>query len=396
MRVAMTDRFVARAAAPDRGQVEYFDARATGLALRLSQGGARAWCFHFSDNGRRRRITLGSYPAMSLADARAAAVEAKGNVSRGEPITPARGDNVAALVEGYLAKHVVPNLRSATQVERRLRRNVLPVIGHIPLANLHRRDINRVIDAIVARGTPVEANNNFRDLRAMLRWALRRGDLDHDPVAGMGTPSATRARERVLSANEIVTFWNALPVALAKSIDAQRILRLCLITGQRVGEITGMLRGELDLSAREWKLPAARTKNAHAHSVPLSDLALVEIDAALANVGKRDSLFDITPARVSRLAEEIQDVIAIPHWVPHDFRRTVITHMAGLGVAPIVLGHIANHRTTTRAGVTLAVYSQHQYGEEKRRAIDLWADRLGAIVGGKGTASILPIRGVGA
>jgi integrase len=392
MRVAMTDRFVARATAPDKGQREFFDTRATGLSLRLSQGGARAWCFHYSDNGHRRRATLGSYPAMSLADARAAAVEAKGNVSRGEPIIPARGDNVAALVEGYVEKHVA-TLRSAAQIESRLRNNVLPLIGHVPIANLHRRDINRVVDAVLARGTPRQAVHVFSDLKSMLGWALRRGDVDRDVTAGMVRPAPARSRDRSLSADEIATLWSVLPVALAKSTDAQRILRLCLITGQRVGEVTGMMGSELDLPAREWRLPPARTKNAHPHVVPLSDMALAEIKAALGGTGERDALFDITSKRVSRLADEIQGAVGIPHWTTHDLRRSAITLMAGLGVAPIVLGHIANHRTTTKAGITLAVYSQHAYGEEKRTALDLWADRLTAIVSGQTTAKVLPLRG---
>jgi hypothetical protein len=65
--------------------------------------------------------------------------------------------------------------------------------------------------------------------------------------------------------------------------------------------------------------------------------------------------------------------------------------MARLGVAPIVLGHVANHRTTTRAGITLAVYSQYTYDKEKRTALELWADRLKAIVG-TGVAAVVPLR----
>ena len=61
------------------------------------------------------------------------------------------------------------------------------------------------------------------------------------------------------------------------------------------------------------------------------------------------------------------------------------------GVAPIILGHVANHRTITRAGVTLAVYSQYAYGEEKRAALDLWSDHLRGIVGGGG-AVVLPLK----
>ena len=64
--------------------------------------------------------------------------------------------------------------------------------------------------------------------------------------------------------------------------------------------------------------------------------------------------------------------------------------MAELGVSPIVLGHVINHRSVTRAGVTLAVYQQYDYAKEKRQALDLWADRLKAIVG-EGGAKVLPI-----
>ena len=80
----------------------------------------------------------------------------------------------------------------------------------------------------------------------------------------------------------------------------------------------------------------------------------------------------------------------IPHWTIHDLRRTALTGMAQLGVAPIVLGHVANHLTTTKAGITLAVYSKYNYAQEKRTALDLWADRLGAIVGGTG-ADVVPL-----
>jgi integrase len=71
-------------------------------------------------------------------------------------------------------------------------------------------------------------------------------------------------------------------------------------------------------------------------------------------------------------------------WTAHDLRRTALTKMAELGVVPIVLGHIANHRTTTRAGVTLGVYVQHAYEQEKRAGLELWADRLQGIISGAG------------
>ena len=161
-----------------------------------------------------------------------ASVEA-GNDPR---LTQSTAMTVGLLVESYLSKHVRPSLRGAYQVERRLRKNVVPVIGDIRLADLHRRDINRVTDAILTRGRHTEAARVSTDLRAMLRWAVARGDLDRDPAAGMSLPAQSQPRDRVLSPAEIVQLWNSLP----SSGDYQGIIRLCLITAQRVGEVAGI------------------------------------------------------------------------------------------------------------------------------------------------------------
>jgi integrase len=155
-----------------------------------------------------------------------------------------------------------------------------------------------------------------------------------------------------------------------------------------------MVPAELDLRAREWRLPASRTKNAHAHVVPLSDQAIEIIQEAMADAGKGAPIFPhgnpVNVGNVIRRAN-IADRFGIARWSAHDLRRSALTGMARLGVAPIVLGHVANHRSTTRAGVTLSVYSQYAYDKEKRAALDMWAERLAGIVGGA-TAKIAPLR----
>jgi integrase len=83
--------------------------------------------------------------------------------------------------------------------------------------------------------------------------------------------------------------------------------------------------------------------------------------------------------------------LGLDQWSVHDCRRTALTGMAKLGVPPIVLGHVANHRTTTKAGMTLSVYVHHAYEKEKRDALELWADRLRGIV--SGGAEVVPLRG---
>jgi integrase len=380
MKVMLTDRLVAGAKARAGGQCEFFDAKVRGLSLRVSAGGARTWSFHYTDtSGRRRRMTLGTYPPLYLAGARAAAIEARALVENGkDPLAQKTvAGTVTDLIEAYLAKHVRPNLRRADQVERRLRKNVIPLIGGVKLADLHRRDVNRVLDPIIERKRPIEANCVHADIRAMLRWAVRRGDLDRDPIAGMPAPSPIRHRDRTLTDPEISKLWSKLG---ALPIDAQRIIRLCLITAQRIGEIAGMRPGELDLAAREWQLPGSRTKNKHPHRVPLSDLAIIEIGAAFEG-------FAISAADVTKVVSKVE--FGIPHFVPHDLRRTALTGMAKIGIPPLVLGHIANHRTTTKAGMTLSVYVHHAYEKEKREALELWADRLHGIIAG---TDVVPMR----
>jgi len=394
--VALTDRFVAHAKAQGVRQLDYFDETIPGLALRVSSAGRKTWTYHYTSpkDGKRARLTLGTYPATTLASARGLATEARGTIEKGtDPRTQTSGAmTVAALVDSYVEKHVAP-LRTAAEIERRIRKNIVPMIGDVRLADFHRRDVNRCVDPITKRGSPIEAARAFEDLRAMLRWAVSRGDLDHNPIDGMRKPATSKPRERVLTDDEVRALWTELPRVLAKSVTCQRIITLCLVTAQRVGEVAGMRRAELDLKRALWSLPGSRTKNGHPHSVPLSPMAIGIIREALASGEEFVFPSDdgAMPPRavaktIARAAEQTKDHpkgrFGLAPFTAHDLRRTALTGMARLGVAPIVIGHVANHRTTTKAGMTLAVYVQHQYEKEKREALELWGDRLAGIVGG--------------
>ena len=381
MRVLLTDRFCDRAKSTSV-QTDYFDENVSGLALRVSAKGVKAWTLHFTEpTGKRARITLGRYPSTSLANARALALEAKSAVADGrDPRGVGNEMTVNDLAASYIQKHTA-NLRSADEIKRRIYRNLVPVIGNVKLSELHRRDATRVVDAVTKRNAPGEAMKCFEDLRTMLRWAVSRGDLDHNPIEGMRRPPGSKPRERVLSNDEIRTLWNSLPQALARNPEHQRVIKLCLVTGQRVGKVVGMTQSELDRKHKVWKLPGSRTKNGHPHTVPLSPLAIELIGNGGSEQVFPNETCDPSLA-VSRIIYRAQNRFGIPHWTVHDLRRTALTGMAELGVAPIVLGHIANHRTTTKAGMTLSVYVQHAYEKEKREALELWADRLQGIISG--------------
>jgi integrase len=403
--VALTDRF-ASTAKPLKGRTDYFDETVQGLALRVTEHGHRTWCFHYRSprDGKRARATIGTYPSTSLAAARGKALEARGHVDAGTDPRDAldgqatAGMTVAGLVDAYLADPEKSALRSKPEIERRLRRNVVPVIGTVKLSELRRRDVRNVTDPMLRRGVKIEANRVFGDVCGMIRWAVQNEYLEANPLDGVKKPAEATIGDRVLSEDEIHALWNSLFQALPRSVQCQRVIKLCLVTGQRIGEVTGIMPGELDLKAREWRLPAGRTKNAHAHVVPLSRLAMQIIEEAMADAGKGALIFpcgdgSLSPVNAGNMIRRanVAGRFGIASWSAHDLRRTALTGMARLGVAPIVLGHVANHRTTTRAGVTLSVYSHYAYDKEKRAALELWAERLAAIVGGK-TATIAPLK----
>jgi integrase len=412
-RLALTDRFVAGAKTDKAPQVDYFDAKTPGLALRVSSSGHKAWTLIFTapGDGKRARMTLGAYPALTLAAARARAIEARSHLADGaDPRTTAGGGHgvaemtVADLVARYIADPDKVRLRSIGEVKRRLDRNALPTIGKIKLAQLLRRDVRNVTDKIMRRGARTQAWHTHKDVHALLRWGVRNEYLAANPIAGVEKPGGFTPGERTLSDEEICTVWSGLPESLAKSVACQRIIKLCLITGQRLGEVSGMARAELELEHALWVIPGARSKNGFAHSVPLPKMALELIREAIADAGRSRYVFPaedggpLASARVTRAVARAHEAseerplgrFGIDAWSAHDLRRTVLNNLAKLGVVPHVIAHVANHRSLTKSGVTFAHYVQHSYEAEKRAALELWANRLEAIIAG--TGAVVPMR----
>jgi integrase len=406
--VELSDRFCKAAKATGAQRTDYFDTVVTGLVLRVSAS-SRVWYHFYTRPGtdKRARRSLGKYPDMTLAQARQAAREARAEVGEGkDPAAEKRALEAALtvrdLVENYIARQASQR-RSSKEIARRLRRNVSAVIGHIRLSELHKRDITRSIDAVKDRGAHVESNRVFEDLRAMLRWARGRGDLDSNITEGMRRPTETTERDRVLTPDEIATLWLTLPAA-AMQESTRRVLRLLLLTGQRNGEVCGMTREELDLERALWTIPAARSKNGREHVVPLSGMALEiireqlsDVDALAERMGREPPahVFPAPGQRAGMTNAAISKAVlrnghlGLDAWVPHDLRRTAASSMAELGVPPFNIAHVLNHTSVTKGSVTQAVYNRYDYAREKREALNVWADRLAGIVGGG--AKILPI-----
>lgn len=131
-----------------------------------------------------------------------------------------------------------------------------------------------------------------------------------------------------------------------------------------------------------WTIPADRAKNRRQHSIPLVGLA-AEIVASVPKVEGRDLLFGLGPNgfRGWHIAgEALRKRIEkpMPHWVAHDLRRSVVTHMAEIGIEPHIIEAVVNHISGHKGGVA-GIYNRAKYGPRIRQALDRWDAELRAI-----------------
>lgn len=361
------------------------DGLVPGLVFRVRETGGRSWALRYRVSGRLQRLTLGSYPALKLVDARAEARSARRAVARGEdPAATKRerreADTFGDLAERYIERWAKPRKRTWKGDQWLLDAHVLPAWRNIPAGEIARRDVRELLEK-VAGGAPVGVNRVRALLSKVFNFGISIDVVEHNPVVGTLRNPET-ARDRVLTEDEIRKFWTATeprekahPRNLRGSDEPEfspgmsARFRLALVTAQRGGEVSGMKWADVD--AATWTIPAARSKNGLAHRVPLSPLAL-EILSTLPREGE----YVVAGGRGSRQLWETKKAIPLEDFTLHDLRRTAASYMTSIGIPRFVVARVLNHAET---GVT-AVYDRHSYDLEKRDALNRWADKLRAIL----------------
>jgi integrase len=404
-----TDRSIA-GLKPKAKIFEVWEDGRTGLGVRMSPKGRKSWNYMYRFDGRARRMTLGTYPAVGLASARVKHANAKELLAKGtDPgalhVEKRRAERLAETVtdiaEEYLEKWSRPRKRSAGEDERILRKDVLPVWGKRKAKDIRRRDVILLLDTIVERGAPIAANRTLGVIRRMFNFAISRDLLDTTPVAMIKPPAKENQRERVLSPGEIRVFWKGLDEAPI-SPGICLALKLQLVTAQRKGELIGAAQTEFDLEEEQvWIIPPERAKNGKTHRVPLSALAVSLIEEARTLADGSEWLFPspkgvdpVKPQAVNQalyracmpIAERPKaarlsnkPAIGLAGIVPHDLRRTAASNMAALGINRLVISKILNHVETN----VTSIYDRHGYEKEKLHALEAWASHLEGVLGGK-------------
>ncbi|MCK9393972.1 MAG: tyrosine-type recombinase/integrase [Methylobacter sp.] len=383
---SFTVRWIDSVILPDKGQLDYFDSRTSGLGLRISSAGRKSWFVMYRHAGRLRRYTIGTYPALGLTHARDKAKELMHESAMGNDPATDKQVNRGAPTFGemsvqYIELYAMTNKRSWKEDQRILDHDLLPKWKNVKAHEIKRRDIISLLDVIVQRA-PIQANRTLALLRKMFNWAISRDLVEANPCTAVKMPAKENRKDRMLSDDEILIFWNGLATA-----SMSELTRLCLkfqlVTAQRKGEIIVAEWSEFDLNNGWWTIPSEKAKNKLSHRVPMSPLALQLLEQIKSLSGESRWLFPsskgdkpVLDTSIDHALHKNEAKFGIPPFTPHDLRRTAASHMTGMGVSRLTVSKILNH---VESGIT-AVYDRHSYDREKRKALDKWGDKLTKIL----------------
>jgi integrase len=385
-RVTLTNRKVAALKAPAGTQIDYFDRSLPGFGVRVNQAGTRTFVLLYRTKGKLRRMTIGTYPDLSLAKARE---QAQGELRKStigrDPATErheAKAHTVGALCDLYLEQHAKRKKRSWRDDARMIRMELKDWTDR-PVASIRRADVRALLEAIVTRGAPVVANRVLALVRKILNFALDREWVESNVAAKMARPAAEHSRTRVLTEDEIRAVWSYLGKRAPRALDttarrqwtlARAVLKLRLLTAQRGQEVVSMRWSDID--GTWWTIPSEASKNKLPHRVPLSPAALKVLETVK---GKTAEGYVFAGIRGTRQRRGALEGLTLTDVRPHDFRRTAASLMASGRVPRLTISKILNHVETS----VTAVYDRHGYDAEKAAALDWWASKVESIVRGK-------------
>jgi integrase len=210
----------------------------------------------------------------------------------------------------------------------------------------------------------------------MFNWAIGRGILEKSPCTGLSKPTPDKSRNRILSDDELREIIFA---ARRTTRPYGAIVELLALLGQRRTEVAEMAWREVDIEKKVWTIPSERAKNSRAHFVHLAPRALEIIQAQ----PKSDGLVFPTSSgkpfmEFSSMKLRLDKEGGVTDWVLHDLRRTVVSGMASLGIAPHVADKVLNHQSGTISGVA-AVYQRHEFLSERKAAMNLWGEHIAVL-----------------
>ncbi|MEH3102642.1 MAG: integrase arm-type DNA-binding domain-containing protein [Sphingomonas phyllosphaerae] len=398
---------------PKEGRRVLWDRQLKGFGIRVNPNGTVVFVVQYRmkvAGAKTQTYTIGKYGSPWSPDAaREEARTLLERVHRGEDPIAAKREAAAAgeraalaekhyefdvFVDRYLDRHVRANaLRSLKDIEGTFDRDLRPFFKGRSMREITKQDCKDMRSAIGLR-SKAAANKAHKWLNAAIMWGIEHDGLDTSPMFGLKKPFREERRTRVLAEWELALLWSILP---SLAWQFAMLMRILILTGQRLREVAGIRWEEVDLVRKEWIIPGGRTKNKLEHLVPIAPVLEALLTTIEPDPSRRHGLLLTSNGRTpisgfSKSKVETDTLIAtalrsdewrefgvFSPWVRHDARRTFST-MCGEMELPIAYAEaVLNHVSGTLSGVA-GTYWLYKYAKEKRQALTKWEKRLDRIM----------------
>ncbi len=377
-------------------QADYKIAGVPGLVLTVFPSGVATYAVRFSVAGKQRRVSIGEFDVIDLADARTKALNVAAGASDdvdvlARDVKDASRPTLKGLWDERVAKDDKSDARTLKNYGLSLTKFVLPKLGARFAADITADDFADVLEDIevVSKSTAHQVRSA---LSGTYRWGQRRRLVRINPIQGLGFTHASKPRKVRISDAQLLKLWSAITTADGLTEPMRNILRLGFLTGQRNNEVAGMATAELkglDTSSPRWEIPAERMKRKSADQfVPLSKQAAAIVTAALATSSNGMHVFEgapngrrgdvwvqghISQQGVSRAMAKVRDHASVDIRL-HDMRKVITTWLAENSIADdTTLDAILHHG---KKGVTATHYNFATYEKQMRPALQKWADHI--------------------
>ncbi len=379
-RLRLNDKTV-REQVPEPGRhVQVFDTEVRGFSVRILSSGNRCFALDYRFAGRQRRMTIGRWPEWTVTAARDRAKELRRVIDEGGDPLGTRGElreapRFSDMIDRYLVEHV-PHLAKTNASDQRsmLTKLVAPHWGKKLVSEITPHDVAKLLNVIAkgrarpskdkpnnrarklqgAKPTPIRANRVGEVLRKMFTLAIGWGWRSDNPASAF-KKRIENERERFLSQEEIAKLAEVLDSA--KDQRAAGIIRLCMLTGSRVGEVRQARFEQFNLELGSWSKPAATTKQRKIHRIPISAevAAIVRQRQLLVPKGNPWLFPGDTPGQpvkeIRRFWINVQKEAKLPDVRIHDLRHTFASLLVSGGASLEMIGKLLGHsqmQTTQR------------------------------------------------
>ncbi len=397
----------------------HFEGKSDGGGLYLSYRKTfttPVFIFRYRFSGKQQKMKIGSYGDMSLADARKQCKELKALVSLGHDVASekqARKSEAVAkiqakentftagqLADKYFNDQILGNWKHPNIIRAKIEKDIKPYIGNMAVDDVKPMHIDEILKTVVSRGAPTVANDVLRILKKMFDYAIKRHIVRYNPASAFNTADAggrEKARERALSHEELILFFEAMRKAKGFSQVNQITIHLLLILGVRKNELCQARREDFNLKDGVWSLVSSKTGTLI--KIPLSTQAVSLLTDLMSLTEESEWILPARKAQDRRLpyiSESTLNVAlkkvlnCLPNteaFTIHDFRRTARTHIEALGFPPHIGERCLNHKIKGVEGI----YNQYDYYDERAKALQALADFM-EVCKGNTQLNIIPFR----